>query len=178
MPMFRFLLFDTGVILQAHKVRVWESLTRKCRVTVARSVADEALYWEDEDGRHPIDLNASIKKGEIYCVEMSLSQVNSLREKFDATYLERMDPGETESIAFLVSSDERWLLASGDAFAYRILGQMGLGDRGISLEEILERVGLGRRVEYAHTKEFREKSTLRGQQENIMGRGLKKGPLD
>jgi len=174
MAKFQFLLFDAGVIIHAHEIGIWEKLITKCRITVAQTVAEEeVLYWEDDNhNRHSIDLCASAEEKEIDCVEASVSQVDDFRRKFGVTYLERMDPGETESIAFLFTADKEWLFSTGDRFAYKVLAQVGLGGRGISLEEILEQVGLKHCVAYPYTKKFRQKCTLEGKQDWIMGMGL------
>jgi hypothetical protein len=47
-------------------------------------------------------------------------------------------------------------------------------DKGISLEEVLQKVGLGRSVAKQYTKQFRERYAKEGEQDSIRGRGLKK----
>jgi ACT domain-containing protein len=46
-------------------------------------------------------------------------------------------------------------------------------ERGISLEEILQQVGLGRSMVWKYTKDFRTKYTKMGKQDGITGIGSK-----
>ncbi len=83
-----------------------------------------------------------------------------------------MDPGETDSLAFLYSQ-EKGLICASDKIVFKSLGSLGLGEQGISLEEVLDKVGLSRQVESQLTKKFRLKYTLQGEQEGITGAALK-----
>ena len=53
-----------------------------------------------------------------------------------------VDAGEAESLAFLVHQNDDYRISSGDAIVYKVLGNLNLGDQGISLEEILGTCGL------------------------------------
>ena len=174
MPKFRFLLLDAGIIIGAHELGVWDHLIQKCAVTVTRTVKDqETYYWSDEqDIGHEIDLMRDVEGGRINCVDVPLSQVGEFRKIFDPTYLDRMDPGESDSLAFFFSKTEEWFIASADSIVFKVLGCLGLGERGVSLEGILQQVGLGRNVkEWKYTEEFRRKYTLKGQQDGLTGLG-------
>jgi hypothetical protein len=173
MPKFQFLLLDAGVIIYAYKIGIWDLLVEKCTITVSMTIVEEVRYWEDGHGtQHPIDLRAMIENGQIKLVEVPLAIAEAFRNKFDPTYFDRMDPGETELLVYLVQSNDRWLITTGDQFCYKALAQLGHAESGISLEEILRAVGLSRNVERQYTEEFRKKCTREGQQDNIWGMGL------
>jgi hypothetical protein len=57
---------------------------------------------------------------------------------------------------------------------YRILGNLGRTEQGISLEEILQKIGLGRSLEWPYSKAFREKYGKDGEADMIRGRGRKR----
>lgn len=61
---------------------------------------------------------------------------------------------------------------AADGAVFRVLGLLGKGEQGISLEEILKEVGLHKKVEWEYTKKFREKHTRMGQQDSIQGHGI------
>lgn len=64
-----------------------------------------------------------------------------------------------------------YLISSDDAIVFRLLGNLGRRDQGVSLEEILQKIGLGRKVEWQYSKAFREKYTKEGETDMIVGRG-------
>lgn len=43
-----------------------------------------------------------------------------------------VDAGEAESLAFLVHQNDDYRISSGDAIVYKVLGNLNLGDQGIS----------------------------------------------
>lgn len=174
MPKFRFLLLDAGIIIGAHELGVWDHLTQQCEVTVTGTVKVEADFWYDEHGEgHDIDLDIDIEAGRLSCTDVPLAQVAAFSRRFGPSYLDRMDPGEAESLAYLYSSEEEWLIASADSHVFRVLGCLGCGDRGISLEEILRKIGFGRALEWKYTKEFRKRYTLMGERDGVTGLGLR-----
>jgi hypothetical protein len=171
MPKFRLLLLDANVIIYAHELGIWHLLTDRCEITVTRTVAEqEVYYWRDRDGgRHEIDLATDIQEGRVRCIEVPLARIDAFRERFSEVYLDAMDPGETESLAFLESSADPWRLCSSDAIVFRVLGSLGRAEQGISLEEVLSAVGLERQVDAMYDKTFRQRYTARGRQEAITG---------
>ncbi|MEY3226584.1 MAG: hypothetical protein RLZZ536_1203 [Planctomycetota bacterium] len=84
-----------------------------------------------------------------------------------------LDDGEAESLAYMVRQSTDFLISSGDAIVYRVLGNLNRGEQGISLEEILQKPGLGRSLQNPYTKRFREQYTRQGQQDMVRGRGKK-----
>jgi len=175
MPKFPFLLFDAGVIIGAYELGVWDQLMKQCAITITSTVKDqEAYYWSDEQGiGHEINLTEDVEAGRIKCVDVPLSQVDDFRKKFDPVYLDRMDAGEADSLAFLFFSKEDWLITSTDSHVFKVLGCLGLEQCGLSLEEILRNTGLGRKVHWKYSKAFRTKYTSQGKQEGVSGLGLR-----
>src|SRR5205814_5781407 len=99
------------------------------------------------------------------------SEIRHFRERFDPVDVDQLDPGETEALAYLVQSTESFLITSGDAIVFRVLGLMGCGDQGISLEEVLQKVGLQQgKLPWSCQKAFRDKYTKEGAADSIRGR--------
>jgi hypothetical protein len=66
------------------------------------------------------------------------------------------------------------MISSADAIVFRVLGNLNQGESGVSLEELLIRIGLAKRnLPQQHTKKFRDHYTAMGAQERIQGRGLR-----
>jgi hypothetical protein len=173
MPKFPLLLLDADVIICAHELGIWQKLADRCKITTTRSVVDEADFWYDDNNtQHPIELSTDLRNGIVDCVDVPMSQIDAFRRKFGPMYLDRMDPGETESLAFLYPSSEKWLICSGDAIVFKVLGSLGLAEQGISLEEVLQKIGLTCALDEEHqhyTKAYRLRLTKLGQQESITG---------
>jgi hypothetical protein len=74
----------------------------------------------------------------------------------------------------LVVQPGDWLISSSDAIVFRVLGNLNEEERGISLEEILIKLGRATRgLKRQFTKAFREQYTAKGATERIYGRGLR-----
>lgn len=175
MPKFQLLLLDANIIIAAHELGIWPKLVEKCAITITRTVVEhESYYWRDKQGTpHEIDLTNYIKEGKINCVDVPVPVVDSFFSKFGPTYLDRIDPGEADSLAFLYHSNENWRIASADGIVFKILGCLGRSEQGISLEEITQQIGLTCKFDKHYTKDFRVSLTKQGQQDGITGMGLK-----
>ncbi len=176
MTNFRLLLLDANVVIYLFELGIWESVIKRCEIHLARSIVeDEALFWEDDAGqRHCIDWSKYTGKGGVDVFDVSVSELQGFRSSFDKIYFEKLDLGETESLAYLVQNeDEDFRISSADKIIYRVLGNIGLGDKGISLEEILAKLGMKRPVLREHCKKYREEWTRKGFEERLHGFGKK-----
>ena len=87
-------------------------------------------------------------------------------------YFDRLDPGEAESLAFLMNSRDEWLISSSDEIVFKTLGLEGRSEQGISLEEILDKIGMTRsNLSVQYTREFRMNVTRKGQIDGVTGFG-------
>lgn len=173
MKRFPFLLLDAGPIIKLFELGIWDDFITKCDVAVSRTVADEARYASREFEDISIDLGRYEEQRLINVFDVELSKVKAFHEQFDPLYKVDIHPGEKETLAFSCNSSEDWRVCSADHVVFRVLGRLNKGAQGISLEEILTRVGLGshlnwrmitpRDVDWKYTKKFRERWTHRGQ---------------
>jgi hypothetical protein len=158
---YRLLLLDANVVIYLCELGLWGKFINQCDVTLTNTVVEEVKSY---------NLRSDIQSGKIRCVEASLKSIQVFRAKLGAAYLDRMDPGEAESLAYLMESREQWLLSSGDEIVYKTLGLLNRAEQGISLEEILQGIGLGRAgLEIQYTKEFRRNVTRKGQRDSVTG---------
>lgn len=175
MPKYKLLLLDAGIIIGLYELGIWERFIDKCSVTMTRTVAkDEAHMWRDDEGdRQDFNLDDDIECGRVSCVDVPLETVIAFRQQFSPDYMDRLHAGEAESLAYLFGSSEQWILSSADAFVFRVLGRLGRSEQGLSLEEILQDIGLTHSLVWKYRRAFREKYTKQGQQDCVTGRGLK-----
>ncbi len=176
MKKFNLLLLDSSVVIHLFRLGIWENVIKQCDIHLAETVVDEARFYLDDEGlRHDFDLPSYATSGAISVFHVMPSDLDVFRTQFDRTYLERLHAGETESLAYLlVQPARKCVICSADKIVYRVLGAIRLSDRGISLEEVLQGVGLGRALPHYFGKSYRERWTTRGFQNGIQGIGAKK----
>ena len=172
MKKFRSLLLDANIVIELFRQGIWDRLIEACDIHLARTVSAEAHFYEDDQGvRTDFDLGQYCGEGKISVFDVAPSELTTFRALFDPTYFERLHPGETESLAHLMNSKDTCLICSADAIVYRVLGNLSREEQGISLEEILQKTGLGRQLSWPFTKAFRESWTKKGFQERLGGIG-------
>jgi hypothetical protein len=173
MKKFRLLLLDANVVIEVFRQGIWDRLIEACDVHLAQTiVSDQAHFYKDDQGtRTDFDLEQYCKAGKVSVFNVMPSELTTFLAQFDPTYLEKLHPGETESLAYLVNSNDTCLICSADAIVYRVLGNLNRGEQGISLEEILQKTGLGRQLSWAFTKAFQKTWTKKGFQERVSGTG-------
>lgn len=171
----KLLLLDANVVILLFKLGIWEEVIERCKVHLSRTVAQiEVDYFETSEGeRRYIDLGPYVEAEKIEVFDISPSEVDSFQGLFDAEYLERLDAGEAESLIHLLKVTEQCEICSADKIVYRVLGNLRRSDAGVSLQEILERIGLGREVPREFSKAYREMWSAKGFQESMWGRGLR-----
>ncbi|MBN1360212.1 MAG: hypothetical protein JW993_06455 [Sedimentisphaerales bacterium] len=175
MKKFQFLLLDAGPIIKLFELDLWDEFITRCDVTICRTVAEEAKWFVDpvEDARHDVDLEVYERQGAIHIKDINTSLVGAFFDKFNLTYKAQLDPGENETLAFMDTSGEPWCMCSSDAAVFRVLGLLGRANSGVSLEEVLRRIGLERSLDWKYSKRFRENYTRLGQTDAIQGQGLR-----
>jgi len=160
---FRLLLLDANIVIYLHELGLWDTFIQQCSVTLTQTVVDEVLSY---------DLGPDIRDRKIQCVEVPLATVAKFIKKYGPVYLEKLDPGEAESLAFLMDSQEQWLISSGDEIVFKVLGLEGRVEQGISLEEILNKIGMTQsNLKKWYTKAFRDNVTRKGQIDGVTGFG-------
>ena len=175
MKKFPFLLLDAGPIIKLFELDLWDVFIEKCDVTIARTVAEEEVVFAGE-GHEKKYIDFGLKpyeeKGLIKIIDVESSEVKAFYDKFNLWYKAIIDDGEKETLAFLFDSPEDWLVCSADHAVFSILGMFGKAEQGISLEEVLQKIGQSGSLEWKYTKKFREKYSRIGKIDSIQDRGL------
>lgn len=174
MKKFRLLLLDANIVIEISRHGLWDQIVARCDIHLARSVIDEAHFFVDANGdRQPIDLTACFDAGSITVFDLTPSDLVEPRAKFDPVYFEKLDPGETESLAYLLRQSDDCQICSADKIVYRVLGNLRRAAQGVSLEEVLNQIGLGRRLTREFSRDYREQWTQKGFQEGLGGIGVR-----
>jgi hypothetical protein len=173
MKKLQFLLLDAGPIIKLFELGIWEQFIKACDVTITRTVAEnEVVFASKVDDKEYIDLTPYEKQGQIKIVDVESSIVTTFYNKFDLLYKDIIDPGENETLAFLYTSSEDWRVCAADHAVFRVLGLLGKSEYGVSLEEVLQDIGLSRQLEWQYTKKFREKYARIGQIDSIQSNSI------
>ena len=171
-------LLDAVIVIEVHALGIWSNLVGKVEILVPSTVVrDEAFYFnsKEKEKRLAIQISKSIQDGEIMEVTAAAEELRSLEGIFDYATLHGLDPGELEALALLKSRQiVGTLLCTADGAAIRALALMGHSELGISLERLLQEVGLQKPLDRQYKEDFFRYHLTRGQQDRITGIGLKK----
>ena len=176
MSKLKLLILDANVVIFLNERAIWSKLIANCDVSLPNTVVEESGFFDDENGdRHYIDLSEDIANKRVNIFDVPLIDLQKFQQQFDSLYISQIDPGEMEALAHLCNSSQQYSISSGDAIVYRVLGRLGKGTQGISLEEILSTIGLQQaNIGWQFTRKFREKYTQDGFADMMQDRGLRK----
>lgn len=110
-----------------------------------------------------------MKRGDVVEETTKIGELKDLIDRFGRNIVEKLDDGETESLALITERSGEFLICSGDAIVYRVLGAQNMSDRGVALESVLAAVGMGRQVSYQYTEDFRRMYFQKGFVEGLQG---------
>jgi hypothetical protein len=173
MKKFQFLLLDAGPIIKLFELGLWNTFIERYEVTITRTVVEQCIYTSQTEAQEYINFpfEEAAEKGVIRIVDVSPSEVKSFVDKFKLTPRYLIHPGEDETLAYLFRPTDCAVCAA-DKVIFEVLGLLGKGEQGVSLEELLKAIGHSRNLEWRFTKKFREKYTHEGQINNVQDQGL------
>lgn len=166
MKKFQLLMLDAGPIIGLFEMGLWDKFVEKCDVVIGRTVAREAQYARRETADVHIDIQPY--EGKITVIDVDTAKVRNFRTNYLNKCNYRIDDGEMELLAMLFSSEKPYKLCTADGPVFQILARYNKMEQGLSLEEVLNEVGLSRsQLSWIYTKKFREKHTKLGQMDAI-----------
>lgn len=121
------------VLIDGARYGSLEPLLGGHRIAAARAVLGEVRYWRDAEGRrHPIDLGQYVLAGRLTAVDGTTAEMVALLKRIRSSAL---GAGELESLALVLARGERFCTA--DRAARRAMGELGVENRWVALEELL-----------------------------------------
>lgn len=170
-------LLDANIIIKAYELGIWRKLIQSLDIIVSSIIArDEVLFYSTKEGGIPSEINLSslIAEGKIREVEGDSTDMALLNDLFDQVFLGGFHEGEEESLSLLYCEklDEDVLFCTADAIAIHALAMIGLSERGISLEKLLNSIGLNKPLPTQYSEKFFKENIKRGQIKRITGDGL------
>ena len=152
------LLLDADVVIETHRLDVWEALINRSRVACSATVVrDEVLFYRRDQSSVPTSLNLQglVAAGRITMLEATTDDLCQLAAIVTHDVLEGLHAGESEALALLLGGKAKdHLFCSGDRAALRTLALLGLSQYGTSLEKVLQSLGLTKRLPENLTERF------------------------
>jgi hypothetical protein len=174
MKRFPCLILDANIVIWLFAKGLWNAVVERCELTLCQTVVDEASYYVDNAGiRCTIDLQPDIAAGRVTIISVSSANIGAFKARFDPLYVQKLDDGETESLCYCLEHGDAHRLCSADAIVFKVLSLMDRSEQGVSLEEVLDAVGLSRALSRQFTKAFREQYRSVGLEDRFAGMGLK-----
>ena len=165
----RLVILDANVIIRAFAGNFWTSLVSQYDISVNSFVLhNEVYYYTDENGQKVnIDLAAELANGKIKEITATTDQIKNLINKVNPSFLDRIDDGEQEALALLLTGDfDDFKYCTGDTRAIKALSSLGLGTLGISLEELLTAIGQKNKLpDLSYSKDAFDRKKAEGFQE-------------
>jgi hypothetical protein len=171
-------LLDANIIIESHKVGVWEKLIERVEIVVSSIVAHkESLFYSKVERKVPesINLKQLIQNGKIKEIPSSPEEIADFLNYFDRVFVFGLDDGEIESLALIKSGKVKdTLFCSSDGPAIQALAMIGHSDAGVSMEMLLKETGLQKDLEYQFGDVFFKKHLKKGSENLIQGVGISK----
>lgn len=138
------LLCDAVVVVEAHELGVWQHIVDRHRVTLPRTVLEESRFYKDSrtGRREQLDLNPDVASGVIGILDAAIEELEAAAAGLDRVTIQVIDEGEMEALALLLCRRLPHRFCTGDLPAIRALCHLGLHDRGVSFERVLQEAGL------------------------------------
>ncbi len=171
----KFFLLDAMIVVSLHEMGLWQALLTKADIVVPRIVAEtECQYWKSENGTGgPIDVLADRRSGLVEIREANASDFEETRQIFDASLRDGIDDGEMEALCLLRCwGDDPPKFCTADRLAVVGLCLLRMSRLAVSVEEILQGVGLGRAVPAELSRERLAIYLELGNRRFVQGEGL------
>lgn len=168
----RLVILDANIVISAFRCGFWSSLIGQYQISLPSIVLHQEVYYyiDVNDQRIPIDLGQYLKSGSIQEVSATPEEIAALEEKVNPSLLERIDDGEKEAIALLLTGNyDGHRYCTSDTRAIKALSALNLGSFGVSLEELLTQIGQGKKLpDQSYSKSAFDLKKAQGLQEQGM----------
>lgn len=150
-------LLDADVIIDLHKLGIWDTITKKNEILIPSTVLRrEAYYYEDEFGyKHSIELLSEVGKT-FTEASAKAKEVLDFKRKFARFIEEELDPGETEALKILNDRDD-CSFCTCDKVAIKVISLLGKREQGLSFEKLLKSSGITKKLDKRHTEKYFQK---------------------
>lgn len=151
------LLLDADVIIDLHRLHLFEKIRKAYEIKVTRKVFNEVKYYREGNKKVSIDISQKVTIIEDVDVEyLQVVQKESRNAKLT------IDSGEATLIAYILQGKENILLCLFDKAAIKLISYMGLDRKSISLEKAFKSAGHHPRLYPKYSESSFRKSITEG----------------
>ncbi len=170
----KLVLLDANIIIEAHELGIWQDLIQRADIYVPSIVVrDEAIFYSKAQNKNLIDLPMQVREGKIKELHADNSELDELTNKFTPGFAMDIHAGEAEALAVINSNTHQDLsFCTSDAMAIKALAMIGLKHKGISMETLINSIGITKQLKKQFTEIFFRSSLKQGAVSMIQGQGL------
>ncbi len=163
---YQIVLCDSCIVIELFRLNLWEQIISSFEITISSTIVDEvSFYIDNQQNKHNINLKKYIDDKKIKEVSVSITLIQNFYQKFDPSFQDRLDPGETELLAYLFDNKNNDIkICSADSIVFKILGKELMSENSISLEEMLPNNFPKKQIRKQFTKKFKEQYLQNGLQ--------------
>lgn len=150
-------IFDADVIIYLASIGELELLFKKCEVFLTEIIYNQCQYYEDDRGRHSINLKEYLEKGKITLltdIEIEEKVIKVQNRGRDGYFV--VHEGELEIVLFIYKNRE-YKMCTGDGGAVKFMCALDMSENLISLEKII-----GKQVNYQFSQKKLKKMIKEG----------------
>ena len=135
----KLLLCDAVIIIDAHKLGLWNVLKSHYKIHIASTVLRESQFSKDDlQVKHYLDFKKDIDHGLIIKISMSIKDIQAIIKKTQENRLD-IHAGEAESIAALLKREYKHLdFCTADKAAIVVAHLFDVMPRVVSLEKCIK----------------------------------------
>ncbi|MCX5803989.1 MAG: hypothetical protein NTU69_10750 [Proteobacteria bacterium] len=162
-------LLDADVIIDLLGLDTFDKLLKNHEIFAASTVIDEVRHYIREGCKIAVEFrqNYVVNNNLINELSATAEEIQKVLAKLPAIRKEALHGGELESLAILLRESEL-TFCSCDAATIRALPFLGLSERGISVENLLQTSGLSQSgLKERHTKTYFKNNLSIGQREKV-----------
>lgn len=168
----RLIILDANTIIQGFRFEFWSNLITSYDVAVSSIVLRGQVYHfvGDHDQEIPIDLQKFVDAGQVKELTATGEQIQNVADKVNPSFLNRIDDGELEAIALLLAREyDKYQFCTGDTRAIKAMESLAIGNMGVSLEELLDKIGeVSKLPDRSYSKKVFDLKKAEGHQEKDM----------
>jgi hypothetical protein len=157
---------DAVIVIHAHECGYWDHLCHVYQIALPATILEnELFYFATSHGKQALNPSMWIKQGSIIRLEADFDDYTKLSNHLSPHFITAIDAGEKEALALLLSPNFKdYLFTTADKAAVKALGVLGLGTRGVSVEELIKPMGSSTRLKLAqhYTKNWFQRNLSEG----------------
>ena len=168
------LILDANAIIELFTLEIWDQFIELVDVTTSDSILNEVDFYKTKHGEIiPIDKQ---RLNRIVINNPEIEDLRNIVELFDDFFLQSIHEGERGIISFLNANkyEDDYKLCAGDGVVIKCLALLDMSERGISLESVLNQIGLTKHLRGHFRDQFFRDCLKIGVRERIQGVNLRR----